>query len=327
MNNPWIKAARLRTLPLAISGILLGWSVAFPFANLAENHEHMYQSTNNPLLVLCLAILTAVLLQITSNYANDYGDFEKGTDANAGRTDRMLTTGEISPTSMKRALVLLSFTTLGVGLLLLHVSGVFSDFRGWLLLSIGIASIGASILYTVGKNAYGYLGLGDVFVFVFFGLVTVLGMSVLLNVNIGWIQIAAAIGIGSFSAAVLNINNYRDIESDRFKNKHTVAVMLGAKKTLTYQGFLLLFGVLGTTVSFVIFQFEYFHWQSWFKAEMAYSFGLFFPIVALINQQYIELKSLQPGQRELINPLLKKLSLTIFSACLLYSILVSFIVS
>jgi len=317
MNNPWIKAARLRTLPLAISGILLGWAVAFPFIS----------TTTASWGVLVLAILTAIFLQITSNYANDYGDFQKGTDQSAGRTDRMLTTGEISPRAMKIALIFLCIFTLLLGLLLLLVSGVFADNRGWILLMVGISAIAAAILYTVGKHAYGYRGLGDLFVFLFFGVVTVLGMALLLDVSIGIVQLTAAFGMGSLSTAVLNINNYRDIETDKIKNKRTLAVVLGVNKTLVYHGFLLLLGIGSLISSFVLFQFKYFRWDNWLKSEIAYSFGLFFPIIAFVGQQFSALKKTIPGDRELINPLLKRLSLTIFATAILFCFLVGFIVS
>jgi len=317
MSNPWIQAARLRTLPLAISGIILGWSVSLP--NLENN--------TNAWLIFGLAILTAVLLQITSNYANDYGDFEKGVDQAAGRTDRMLASGAITPQSMKKALVFLSLITVVVGVILLQISGVFSDSRGWFLLGLGIISIGASLFYTVGKNAYGYKGFGDAFVFLFFGMVTVMGMGLLLNVTITLVHAIASIGIGCLSTAVLNINNYRDIISDEEKNKRTVAVILGKKKTIIYHGFLLVFGLFGVVAALIIIQHDYLRWERWMRPDIAYTLGLFFPFFGTINQQYRLLKLCEPGDREAINPLLKKLSLTIFALVIVFCLIVTFITS
>ncbi len=314
MTNPWIKAARLRTLPLAISGIILGWAVSYPFAG--ENSSRWE--------IFFFALITAILLQITSNYANDYGDFEKGVDQAAGRTDRMLASGKISPSSMKLSIVILSLLTLFTGIQLLNSADVFADNRGWILLVVGVFAILAAIFYTVGNKAYGYNGWGDVFVFGFFGLTAVLGVCLLLNAPIGFPQLSAAIGMGCLSTAVLNINNYRDIPSDEAKNKRTLAVVFGAKRTLQYQGFLLVIGLVGVVISLVILQHDYFQWSQWIKPDIAYTLGLFFPFVGVLNHQYVQLKSLEPGDREGINPLLKKLSLTILALVIAYSLLVFF---
>ncbi len=317
MSNPWIQAARLRTLPLAISGIILGWSVSLPYM----------ESSNQTWLIFGLAILTAVLLQITSNYANDYGDYEKGVDQAASRTDRMLSAGEITPNAMKKAIGLLSLITLSTGLVLLWISGVFQDNRGWFLLIAGVLAIGAAIYYTVGKNAYGYKGLGDVFVFLFFGVLTVMGMALLLNVKLSPIHALASIGMGCLSTAVLNINNYRDIISDQEKSKRTLAVILGKKKTIIYQGFLLLIGLLSIVGSLVIIQHDYLQWETWLRPDFAYTFGLFFPFFGTFSQQFRSLKSSEPGDRETINPLLKKLSISIFALVVVFCFIVSFITS
>ncbi|MFM1792022.1 MAG: hypothetical protein RLZZ252_376 [Bacteroidota bacterium] len=317
MSNPWIQAARLRTLPLAISGIILGWSVSLPYM---ENSDQAW-------MIFGLAILTAVLLQITSNYANDYGDYEKGVDQAAGRTDRMLAAGNIAPKAMKTAIGLLSVITFLNGLLLLWVSGVFEDNRGWFLLITGILAIAAAIYYTVGKHAYGYKGLGDVFVFLFFGVLTVIGMALLLNVRLLPIHGIASIGMGCLSTAVLNINNYRDILSDQAKNKRTLAVIFGKKNTIIYQGLLLALGSMCMVGSLVIIQHDYLQWGTWLRPDFAYTFGLFFPFFGAFSQQFRALKSSEPGDRETINPLLKKLSLSIFALAIVFCFIVSFITS
>jgi 1,4-dihydroxy-2-naphthoate octaprenyltransferase len=167
--KPWIQSARLRTLPLALSGVLLSWGMNL----MSERGSPQWD-------LFILAILTAISLQILSNYANDYGDFKKGTDANAKRSDRMLTAGLITEPAMKRALILFSAFSLVFGVTLLrvsfnrHFSMTFSEMLSsstfLVLLAIGLLAIASAIFYTVGKRAYGYSGLGDVFVFIFFVL-------------------------------------------------------------------------------------------------------------------------------------------------------------
>lgn len=223
----WIKAARLRTLPLAAGGILLGSFLAA--------YEFYFSWA-----VFSLAFITAVLLQILSNLANDYGDFQKGTDQAADRTDRALASGAISLKNMKNALWIVGLATLVCGLTLLLVAFQKMDFQFFIWFIIGIAAIAAAMKYTVGKNAYGYSGLGDIFVFIFFGPVAVAGtyflMSIQLPDNI-WVP---AIGFGLLCVAVLNINNLRDLESDEAAEKKTLVVRLGFKKAIWYQ--YLLFG-------------------------------------------------------------------------------------
>jgi len=178
--NPWIQAARLRTLPLALSGIILG--AAISHLCYEGNSQLAHQTgdvTTSPWIVFFLAIITATLLQVLSNYANDLGDFTKGTDVAAARTDRALASGKIKPETMKRALLGLMILTLFVGCLLIWITGLFHANSGWYLLSIGVLAILAALGYTLGKNAYGYWGLGDFSVVLFFGLVPVLGMGLL----------------------------------------------------------------------------------------------------------------------------------------------------
>ncbi len=218
----WLKAARLRTLPLAAGGILLGsFLAAYEF------------SFSWPVFIL--ALVTAVLLQILSNLANDYGDFQKGTDTAAERTDRALASGNISLESMKKALWMVGLLTLSCGLALLFVAfkSVDLNFLVWLI--IGLVSIAAALKYTVGKNAYGYLGLGDLFVLIFFGPVAVAGTYFLMAHQMPdniWVP---AIAFGLLCVAVLNINNLRDIESDKAAGKKTLVVRLGFKKAIWYQ--------------------------------------------------------------------------------------------
>ncbi|MEZ4805292.1 MAG: 1,4-dihydroxy-2-naphthoate octaprenyltransferase [Bacteroidia bacterium] len=240
--SAFIQAARLRTLPLAIAGAFTGNLLAF-----AETG-----SINFTIFYLC--VTTAVLLQILSNYANDYGDFKNGADT-LERTDRMMASGRISETAMKVAigiLIVLALVT-GISLLAIGVQEFNSSF--WILLAMGVLGILAAYFYTAGKQPYGYAGFGDLSVFVFFGLLSVVGSYYLqtktINSHIWWV--AAAIGL--FSVGVLNVNNIRDIESDTQKNKITIAVRLGYKKALLYQLIILFLAVLFLTI-YSIFNIE-----------------------------------------------------------------------
>jgi len=225
--EPWIKAARLRTLPLAVSGVLLGSFLALP---------HM-----NPVLAV-MALLTAVLLQVLSNYANDYGDFKKGTDRSAGRADRMLTTGDIRPETMKTALMLLSLLSFASGCITLSLAETLSLEELLILLGAGIASIWAAVRYTTGKHAYGYYGLGDIAVVLFFGLFAVNGTYFLHTHQLNAHVAVCALGMGLLAAAVLHVNNTRDLVGDTLSNKQTMAVRLGYRAARAYQLFLVLGG-------------------------------------------------------------------------------------
>ena len=185
--------------------------------------------------VLLLAFITALQLQVLSNLGNDYGDFISGTDQAAGRTDRALASGNISPVKMKKALWLISITTLFSGLILLWISFRSADMRFVLWLLIGLLSIAAALNYTIGKFAYGYRGLGDIFVLLFFGPVSVGGsyflMSHQLNLNI----LVPSFAFGLLCVAVLNINNLRDIQHDLASGKRTMVVILGYRNGIIYQ--------------------------------------------------------------------------------------------
>lgn len=348
--NPWIQAARLRTLPLALSGILLGAALShmcnsavilsgdnFSAASANSGNLNGLESLKfgfhaSPSVITLLAILTATALQILSNYANDYGDFSKGTDTKANRSDRALASGKISPTSMKRALWILSFLTLLLGVLLIYTSGLFNTRGGFYLLCVGLLALFAAISYTVGKNAYGYIGLGDVFVLVFFGLVPVLGMGLLNGLFIDAttskyldVFLVAGLGLGLLSVGVLNVNNYRDIPTDKEQNKNTLAVRLGATKTIIYHRFLLLLGGLLLPTSFLLFEKRYFEWPAIMGFQSIFLIGIFSPTFLLLSSHFQSVKGAEPGDRETLNPQLKKLSLTILAMVLLYGFLALFI--
>jgi 1,4-dihydroxy-2-naphthoate octaprenyltransferase len=348
--NPWIQAARLRTLPLALSGILLGAALSHMCVSAAIlSDSHLTQTLSNsgnpigpegsklgfrasPFVITLLAILTATALQVLSNFANDYGDFSKGTDTKANRSDRMLASGKISESSMKRAIWFMSLITLILGISLIYVSGLFETRGGFYLLAIGLLALFAAITYTVGKNAYGYLGLGDLFVLMFFGFVPVLGMGLLngLFVNEATCQyldvfLLAGCGLGLLSTGVLNVNNYRDIPTDKEQIKQTLAVRLGAKKTIVYHRLLLLLGGGLIPMSFLTFEKRYFEWPEILGLQSIFLIGIFSPIFLLLSSHYHAVKAAEPGDRETLNPQLKKLSLTVLAMVLLYVFLAFFI--
>lgn len=228
-SSDWISALRLRTLPLSISGILVGSFVA------------VFQGYWNP-VIFSLALSTTLLFQILSNLANDLGDSLKGAD-NSERVGpmRAVQSGSISKKSMKNAVIftsLLSF--LSAGLLIYFGTKNLSATSVYIYIALAVASVFAAITYTIGKKAYGYNGLGDLFVFIFFGLVSVIGVYPLFSDTLSWILVFPAVTIGFLSTAVLNLNNMRDRENDSKVGKRTLVVKLGAANAKKYHFFLII---------------------------------------------------------------------------------------
>ncbi len=218
----WVKAARLRTLPLALASIAMGGFVA---------------STNKDfnLYAVLMAGLTTLLLQILSNFANDYGDFTKGTDDdNRLGPKRTVQSGEITAKEMKMAMFIFSILSLFSGLAMLIFFVQLPLTATILFVGLGIAAIAAAIKYTTGDNPYGYAGYGDIFVFIFFGLVAVLGTFFLATQTWHWSVLLPAIAMGMLSTGVLNLNNIRDYTNDKMKGKKTIAVKLGVKGAIYY---------------------------------------------------------------------------------------------
>ena len=228
----WIQAARLRTLPLSISGILVGSAYAY--------YQNKFEW-----IVFVLALCTTLSFQILSNFANDYGDGIKGTDANRIGEKRLVASGEITSAQMKKAIIINAIIAFVLALSLIYFAFGEENFMySFTFLVLGLASIVAAIKYTVGNNAYGYSGFGDVFVFVFFGLVAVVGSNFLYSKSIDIILFLPATAFGMLSTAVLNLNNMRDIENDRIANKNTLVVKFGLKWAKQYQGVLMVFSVI-----------------------------------------------------------------------------------
>lgn len=276
----------MRTLPLSVSGVLVGTALA-----------GFYGSGN--LTIFILALCTAIGFQITSNFANDYGDGVKGTD-NEERIGpkRVLQSGLLTRKVLKRGIIV-SIIVNGI----LVVSVVYLAFGPenlgyiFLFMVLGAFSIWAAIKYTVGTSAYGYRGLGDVFVFLFFGLLAVLGTMFLFTKNISWPAVLPAISIGALSTGVLNLNNLRDHESDKASNKNTLVVQMGYEKGLIYHTWLIGVGLLSLLI-FIVLEF-----QCYFQLL---PFIVFIPIL-------LQLKRVR-GTRipSLLDPELKKLAIGIF---------------
>ncbi|MEO8773649.1 MAG: 1,4-dihydroxy-2-naphthoate octaprenyltransferase [Gelidibacter sp.] len=227
--KPWISAFRLRTLPLSISGIVIGSCFA------------VYNGFFNP-TVFILALLVTLALQILSNLANDYGDGVKGTD-NHTRVGpiRALQSGKITPKEMLQGLKINVLIVIALTMLLIfkafgHNYLIYSI----LFLVLGGISVYAAMKYTMGDSAYGYRGLGDVFVLIFFGFVSVVGSYFLYAKQLDHIVLLPSLAVGLLSVGVLNLNNMRDIESDKLSDKMTMAVKLGKLKSKKYHLFLVL---------------------------------------------------------------------------------------
>lgn len=245
----WIAAARLRTLPLSISGIILGSLMA-----LSDGHWNSF--------IFGFAFLTTLFLQILSNYANDYGDGIRGTDAERIGEQRAVAAGLITAAQMKKAVILFSFLS-ALSAIVLIVISFGTEKLQWVFLFLGltVACVWAAIKYTVGKNAYGYAGMGDVFVFLFFGWISVGGSYTLYqHENVDFLILLPASAIGLLSTAVLNLNNMRDISTDAKAGKHTLPLRMGLKRAKIFQSILLLLPFILTLIYLVQIQkTEWFH--------------------------------------------------------------------
>ncbi|TXD81326.1 1,4-dihydroxy-2-naphthoate octaprenyltransferase [Subsaximicrobium wynnwilliamsii] len=221
--QPWLSAFRLRTLPLSVSGIILGSCFGYSIGAFDG-------------WIMFLAILLTISLQVLSNLANDYGDGVRGTDnENRLGPTRAIQSGAITPDEMisgiKKNVLLIVVLTL-----LLIFTAFKDEYLGYALLFfvLSAAAVYAAINYTVGRSPYGYRGLGDIFVFLFFGVMSTVGSYFLYSKQLDFYVLLPAVSVGLFSVGVLNLNNMRDIESDALSNKRTLAVILGSKNAKIY---------------------------------------------------------------------------------------------
>ena len=229
----WVQAARLRTLPLSVSGIIMGNALAL------SHNDFSF-------IIFLLSILTAIAFQIVSNFANDYGDGIKGTD-NEQRIGpkRVLQQGLLTSKNLKRGILVSVLVSIILSIALIYESlGVDKLLFSVLFILLAIGAVAAAIKYTVGTNPYGYSGLGDLFVFIFFGWVSVIGSYFLQINSIDLSIVLFATSVGLLSVAVLNLNNMRDIENDLNSSKITLAVRLGGYKSKVYHFFLISIAII-----------------------------------------------------------------------------------
>lgn len=288
----WLNAARLRTLPLSLSGIVVGTSLG-----------SMYDKFDWRIFIF--AVLTTVGFQVTSNFANDYGDGVKGTDnENRVGPKRVYQSGLLSRAQLKRGIVIAILICLVLVLALLYFSfGTEHSLYILLFGFLGIISIWAAIKYTVGDSAYGYKGYGDVFVFLFFGLLAVIGSMFLYTKLIYYSSVFPAITIGLLSTGVLNLNNLRDYRSDKLSNKNTVIVKMGVDNGKIYHTLLIL-------LSFVcMLIFTILHFENWRNTVHLLAFVPIF--IHLV-------KMLRVKNTVLLDPELKKLALSTFLLAILF---------
>ncbi|MCX2680123.1 1,4-dihydroxy-2-naphthoate polyprenyltransferase [Galbibacter sp. EGI 63066] len=287
-----LSAARLRTLPLSVSGIIVGSAIAF-----SEGYYNLY--------VLIFALTTTVGLQILSNFANDYGDGVKGTD-NMDRVGpvRAIQSGVITNKEMLSAIVVTVVLTIISAIVLIYFAFRGNNFTYSLFFFLlGIAAVVAAIKYTVGNSAYGYSGFGDVFVFIFFGLVSVAGSYFLYTQNMNPDVLLPAFSIGLLSVGVLNLNNMRDMESDKKAGKHTLVVKIGAGKAKQYHYIIL---ILAMFFGFIYLLFNY---RSLINLLFLISY---IPIILHLRRVYVNKNA------KTLDPELKKLALSTFFFAILF---------
>lgn len=316
MFKNFIKAARLRTLPLSVSGIIVGSFLGawYPINNTLdklniENETHFtvnHIEIVNSLIVFSLAILTTIGFQVLSNFANDYGDGIKGTDKEREGEERMVASGAITPQQMKKAMVITTVFTLIVAIALIYVAFGKDNFGFSLLFfGLGIASIVAAIKYTVGNSAYGYSGFGDLFVFLFFGILAVVGTYFLFTKQLNFTIFLPAFTIGALSTAVLNLNNMRDRVNDAKVGKNTLVVKIGSEFAKYYHYYLIASSFLFALLYVVI------HFRSPFQ------FLFIMAYVPLIKHLFFVEKN---KDERLLDGELKKVALSTFLFALLFGL-------
>lgn len=288
----WLKAARLRTLPLALSGILMGCGLAWFYGNINW-------------LVSILAIVTATLIQIFSNFANDFGDNQRGTDNEfrLGPT-RTMQSGEITKPEMKKGMLIIGSLSFIFGVWLVFAgTWHFCRIAFFGFIGLGILSLLAAYFYTAGKKSYGYVGLGDLAVFLFFGLLPVLGVFFLNTHRIDSGVIYLALTIGFFSTGVLNLNNMRDIENDKQSGKITLAVRMGFRNSRIYHAILILTGWLAAAIFTLQQQTSVWQWMYLITAPLFLR-----DLTSIIRTR----------EARMLDPFLKKLALSTLAFTILF---------
>ena len=296
----WIRAARPRTVLLSFSGVLLGGFLAYKTGP---------STGSGALLCVLFAAITAVLLQILSNLANDYGDFKKGTDsAKRVGPQREMQSGAITEKEMKRGLAITAGLCFISGAMLIFVFAGLTWQELVVFAALGISAVLAALLYTLGKRPYGYRGLGDLYCFLFFGWAAVAGTYYLATKNLDFSVLLPASAMGFLSNAVLNINNMRDYENDKASGKNSLVVKLGLRKAFVYHCLLIGGAFVFLTVYLVL------HQAAW------YSY-LFLLLFSLFIKDLIAIKKTKP---ESLDPFLGRQVKHSFLLVVVYGILLLF---
>ena len=288
----WISAFRIHTLPLAISGVLVGTFCAM------KTYEIDF-------LTFLLTLITAIFLQILSNLANDFGDAASGVDSsNRKGPKRMVHAKKITINAMKKSLFIAILITFFTGITL-----IFHVFQGeWkpivIFILLGLFAIIAAIKYTIGKKPYGYIGLGDIFVFIFFGLISVLGTYYLQTKTLNFSILLPASTIGLFSVGVLNINNIRDIDSDKKAGKRSIPVQIGKNNAVVYHQILMIVAIITNFV------------YNWMYFSKTVEWICILPLLLIFNN----IQAVKTKKEEKLNPYLKQIVLITFFYSLLFSI-------
>lgn len=294
MIKNYIQAARLRTLPLSLSGIIVGSFIA------ASQGAFNWS-------ICVLALLTTTGFQVISNFANDYGDGVKGTD-NEDRIgpERAIQSGAISPAQMLAAIKISVFITFVLAIALIYISFGKDDFVNlFIFFILGVMSIVAAIKYTMGKKAYGYSGFGDLFVFLFFGLLSVCGSYFLYTKKMDVTVFLPAISVGLLSVGVLNLNNLRDWKSDIKAGKNTLIVKIGSTFGKYYHYYLLISSLLFALLYTMI------HYRS------PYQFLFLIAYIPIFKHMNVVYTNKFP---QLLDPELKKLALSTFLFSILFGL-------
>ncbi len=243
----WIIASRPKTLPAAVAPVLVGTAVAI--------HDNVFKP-----IPAFLALVVSLLIQIGTNFVNDYGDFKKGADSkDRVGPERFLTLGIITPTQMKKAIYITFTLAFASGLYLVYLGGLPA-------LLIGVFSIIAGISYTAGPFPLAYNGLGDVFVFVFFGLVATTGTYYVQALSVSPLVIWVAVPIGLLITNILVVNNYRDADEDKLVNKKTLAVIFGKRFSLFQY-------IISIVISYIVL------FQLYFQYE--FTIAIFLPVLLI----------------------------------------------
>lgn len=253
----WIRAARPRTVLLSLSGVLMGGSMA------------VAETPQTSLSTLAFCAITAVLLQILSNLANDYGDYKKGVD-NVHRTgpQRTLQSGALTERQMRIGIAITALLAFISGALLIFFFARLTWSELLVFAALGIAAVLAALLYTLGKHPYGYRGLGDLFCFIFFGWVAVAGTFYLATKTIDFTILLPATALGCCSNAVLNINNMRDYENDKALGKNSLVVKMGLKNAFVYHVTLITLPFVCLTVYLILKHEPFYTYAFWLLSPL-----------------------------------------------------------